>query len=190
MLVSTKARRKIRWLDVIDVRRFGYPTCAKSEPPMFPMIMLRGAVALSVVTALSGDQSITPMAASDCRAIANTLSQAVAIPLTTKEGKPDFPSGLRGNACLMSGRAIGLQVEFDAVRKKLNAALAGWTPVPDYDADGPASTITGFGKASQRIVYALETVPPRGTCQNVPLADCKVPRQRWTWTLKVVGFSQ
>ena len=157
---------------------------------MFPMIMLRGAVALSVVTALSGDQSITPMAASDCRAIAKTISQAVAIPLTTKEGKPDFPSGLRGNACLMSGRAIGLQVEFDAVRKKLNAALAGWTPVPDYDADGPASTITGFGKASQRIVYALETVPPRGTCQNVPLADCKVPRQRWTWTLKVVGFSQ
>ncbi len=127
------------------------------------MIVLRGAVALSVATALSADQNITPMAASDCRAIAQTISQAVGIPLTAKEGKPDFPNGLRGNACLMSGRATGLKVEFDAVRKKLNAALAGWTPVTDYDADGPASTITGFAKASQRIVYALETMPPGGT---------------------------
>jgi hypothetical protein len=152
--------------------------------------MLRGVVALSIATALSGDQSITPLAPSDCRAIAKTISQAVGIPLTTKEGKPDFPNGLRGTACLMSGRATGLKVEFDDVRKKLNAALAGWTPVSDYDADGPASTITGFAKASQRIVYALETVPPRGTCQNVLLAGCKVPRQRWNWTLKVVGFSQ
>lgn len=152
--------------------------------------MLRGVVALSIATALSGDQSITPLAPSDCRAIAKTISQAVGISLTTKERKPDFPNGLRGTACLMSGRATGLKVEFDDVRKKLNAALAGWTPVSDYDADGPASTITGFAKASQRIVYALETVPPRGTCQNVPLAACKVPRQRWNWSLKVVGFSQ
>lgn len=152
--------------------------------------MLRGVVALSIATALSGDQSITPLAPSDCRAIAKTISQAVGISLTTKERKPDFPNGLRGTACLMSGRATGLKVEFDDVRKKLNAALAGWTPVSDYDADGPASTITGFAKASQRIVYALETVPPRGTCQNVPLAACKVPRQRWNWSLKVAGFSQ
>lgn len=122
--------------------------------------------------------------------MAKTISQAVGIALTVREGAPDFPNGLRGNACLMSGRATGLKVEFDAVRKKLNAALAGWTPVSDYDADGPASTITGFAKASQRIVYALETEPPRGTCQNVPLAACKVPRQRWNWSLKVVGFSQ
>jgi hypothetical protein len=155
---------------------------------MFPM--LREVVALSIATALSAEQSITPLAATDCRAIAKTITQAVGIALTAREGAPDFPDGLRGNACLMSGRATGLKVEFDAARKKLNAALAGWTPVSDYDADGPASSITGFAKASQRIVYELETVPPRGTCQNVQLADCKVPRQRWTWSLKVVGFSQ
>jgi hypothetical protein len=152
--------------------------------------MLREVVALSIATALSAEQSIMPLAATDCRAMAKKISQAVGIALTVREGALDFPSGLRGNACLMSGRATGLKVEFDAVRKKLNAALAGWTPVSDYDADGPASTITGFAKASQRIVYALETEPPRGTCQNVPLAACKVPRQRWNWSLKVVGFSQ
>ncbi len=55
---------------------------------------------------------------------------------------------------------------------------------------GPASTITGFTKGSQRLVYALETEPPRGTCQDVPLADCKVPHQRWSWRLKVVAFTQ
>jgi hypothetical protein len=157
---------------------------------MFPMIMLRGALALSVATALSAEQNITPLAATDCRAIAKTIVQTVGIALAVRQGAPDFPNGLRGNACLMSGHATGLKVEFDAMRKKLNAALVGWTPVSDYDADGPASTITGFAKASQRIVYALETVPPRGTCQNVPLADCKVPHQRWTWSLKVVAFSQ
>lgn len=155
---------------------------------MFPT--LHEVVALSIATALSAEQSITPLAATDCRAIAKTISQSVGIALTVREGAPDFPSGLRGNACLMSGRATGLKAEFDDVRKKLNAALTGWTRVSDYDADGPASTITGFAKASQRIVYALETVPPRGTCQNVLLAGCKVPRQRWNWTLKVVGFSQ
>jgi hypothetical protein len=122
--------------------------------------------------------------------MAKTIGQAVGIALTTREGAPDFPNGLRGNACLMSGRATGLKAEFDDVRKKLNAALSGWTPVPDYDADGPASTITGFTKAQQRIVYWLQTEPPRGTCQNVPLAACKVPRQRWGWGLKVVAFNQ
>jgi hypothetical protein len=155
---------------------------------MFPM--LREVVALSIATALSTEQSITPLAATDCRAIAKTISQAVGIPLTTKEGKPEFPSGLRGNACLMSGHATGLKAEFDTVRKKLNAALKGWTPVTDYDADGPDSTVTGFAKASQRVVYLLESEPPRGTCENVPLVACKVPHQRWNWSLKVVGFSQ
>ena len=85
---------------------------------------------------------------------------------------------------------INAAAEFDDVRKKLNAALAGWTPVSDYDADGPASAITGFAKAAQRVVYSLETEPPRGTCENVPLAACKVPRQKWNWNLNVVAFSQ
>jgi hypothetical protein len=155
---------------------------------MFPM--LPEVVALSIATALSAEQSITPLVATDCRAIAKTISKAVGIALAVRQGAPDFPNGLRGNACLMSGRATGLKVEFDDMRKKLNAALAGWTPVSDYDADGPASTVTGFAKASQRIVYALETEPPRGACQNLPLAACKLPRQRWNWSLKVVGFSQ
>jgi hypothetical protein len=153
------------------------------------------AVALGIAMALCGqsiaaEQSITPLAANDCQTIAKTIGQAVAMALTTKVGAPEFPNGLRGNACLMSGHATGLRAEFDDVRKKLNAALAGWTPVSDYDADGPASTITGFAKASQRVVYSLETEPPRGTCENVPLAACKAPRQWWDWSLKVVGFSQ
>jgi hypothetical protein len=158
-------------------------------------VRLRGAMVLGIATALCGhaiaaEQSVTPLAASDCQALAGTISQAVGIALTTKVGAPEFPSGLRGNACVMSGRATGLKAEFDDVRKKLNASLSGWTPVSDYDADGPASTITGFAKASQRVVYSLEAEPPRGTCENVPLAACKVPHQRWNWSLNVVGFSQ
>jgi hypothetical protein len=155
---------------------------------------LRCAVALGIATVLCGhaiaaEQSITPMAADDCQTLAKTISQAVGIALTTRMGAPEFPNGLRGNACLMSGHATGLKAEFEDVRKKLNAALAGWTPVADYDADGPASTITGFAKAAQRVVYSLATEPPRGTC-DVPLAACKVSHQRWNWSLKVVAFSQ
>ena len=158
-------------------------------------VRLRGAMVLGIATALCGhaiaaEQSVTPLSASDCQALAQTIGQAAGIALTTKVGAPEFPSGLRGNACLMAGHATGLKAEFDDVRKKLNASLSGWTPVSDYDADGPASTITGFAKASQRVVYSLETEPPRGTCENVPLAACKVPHQRWNWSLKVVGFSQ
>ncbi len=156
---------------------------------------LCGAMVLAIATALCGnaiaaEQSVTPLTASDCQALAQTIGQVVGIALTTKVGAPEFPSGLRGNACVMSGHATGLKAEFDDVRRKLNASLFGWTPVSDYDADGPASTITGFAKASQRVVYWLETEPPRGTCENAPLAACKVPHQRWNWSLKVVGFSQ
>jgi hypothetical protein len=156
---------------------------------------LCGARVLGIATALCGcaiaaEQSITPLATTDCQALAGTISQAVGIALTTKVGAPEFPSGLRGNACLMSGHATGLKAEFDEVRTKLSASLSGWTQVSDYDADGPASTITAFAKASQRVVYSLETKPPSGTCENVPLATCKVPHQRWNWSLKVVGFSQ
>ena len=123
-------------------------------------VRLRGAMVLGIATALCGhaiaaEQGITPLAASDCQALAGKISQAVGIALTTKVGAPEFPGGLRGNACVMSGHATGLKAEFDDVRKKLNASLSGWTPVSDYDADGPASTITGFAKASQRVVYSL-----------------------------------
>src|ERR1700761_7845028 len=142
---------------------------------MFPM--LREVVALSIATALSTEQSITPLAATDCRAIANTISQAVGIPLTTKEGKPEFPSGLRGNACLMSGHATGLKAEFDDVRKKLNASLSGWTPVSDYDADGPASTITGFAKkhrSASSIRSRLSLHAERARTCRLPRAKCRI----------------
>jgi hypothetical protein len=158
-------------------------------------VRLCGALVLGIATALGGrataaEQGITPLAANDCQTLAQTIGQAVGIALTAKVGAPEFPSGLRGNACVMSGHVTGLKAEFDDVRKKLNASLSGWTPVSDYDADGPASTMTGFAKASQRVVYRLETEPPRGTCENVPLAACKVPHQQWNWNLKLVGFSQ
>jgi hypothetical protein len=66
--------------------------------------ILSGAVALSMLVdvgpGIAAGQSVTPMAAADCKTFAQKISQAVGIPLRTRVGKPDL-SGIDGNACLM-----------------------------------------------------------------------------------------
>jgi hypothetical protein len=103
------------------------------------------AVALSIATvfantalAVAAEQSITPMAGTECEALARKISQAVGIKLSTKVGEPDFVAdflpGLHGNACLMSGRAIGLKANFAEVQDKLRAVFSGWTPLNELAA--------------------------------------------------------
>jgi hypothetical protein len=162
---------------------------------MFLNRTLNGAVALSMLAmandgpAIAAEQSVTPMEATDCKTLTEKISQAAGIPLRTRVGKPDL-SGLDGNACLMSGRATGLKASFADIENQLNAVLADWTPLSEFAADAGGSTQQGFSKASQRLVYQLMNYPPRGTCENVVIAACKVSRRRWTWTLKVVAFVQ
>jgi len=136
-------------------------------------------------------QNVAPLDPTECAAMARTIGQTVGIALKTTVGAPDLPP-LRGTACLMSGHATGLKLAFETAREKLEASLvrAGWTAVSDFDADGPASTIKGFAKASRRVVYALSTEPPHGACENAPLVDCKVPRRRWSWDLTLTAFVQ
>lgn len=159
---------------------------------------LRGVAILAVSTALAGGQGdnataqdLAPLDPSECDALARTASQAVGIALKTTVGRPSQINA-RGTACLMSGNATGLTLDFENMRRKVEASLAraGWTAVADFDADGPDSTQKGFTKASQRVVYALSTEPPQGTCESVPLVDCKIPRRRWTWSLTLSAFVQ
>jgi hypothetical protein len=85
--------------------------------------------------------------------------------------------------------ASGLKANFAEVQDKLRAVLSGWTPLNEFAADSPTKTIQGFAQGTQRIVFDLDNQPPRGTCQNIVIAACKVPSRRWTWTIKVVAFS-
>ena len=167
---------------------------------MFLTRLKRAEVALSIAIvlantalAIAAEQSITPMAGTECEAVARKISPAVGIKLSTKVGGPDFVAdflpGVHGNACLMSGRASGLKANFAEVQDKLRAALSGWTPLNEFAADSPTKTIHGFAQGTQRIVFDLDNEPPPGTCQNIVIAACKVPSRRWTWTLKVVAFS-
>ncbi len=73
---------------------------------------LCGAMVLAIATALCGhaiaaEQSVTPLARVIAKPLRGTISQVVGIALTTKVGVPEFPNGLRGNACVMSGHATG-----------------------------------------------------------------------------------
>ncbi len=166
---------------------------------MFIANMLRGAAALTIAAAIlagkplaiAAARNVTPLDPNQCGAIARTIGQAVGISLKTTVGDPNL-SDIHGAACLMTGHATGLKLEFDKAQEKLDASLqrAGWTAVIDFDADGPASTQKGFAKASQRIVYALSTEPPQGVCENVPIVDCKVPQRRWVWDLRLTAFVQ
>jgi hypothetical protein len=167
---------------------------------MFLTSFARVAVTLSLATvlanadfALAAEQSITPMAGTECEALARKIGQASGIPLSTKVGGPDFVAdflpGVHGNTCLMSGRAIGLKANFAEVQDNLRAVLSGWTPLNEFAADSPTETTQGFAQGTQRIAFNLDNEPPPGTCQNVVFAACKVPSRRWTWSLKVVAFS-
>jgi hypothetical protein len=167
---------------------------------MFLTCFVRVAVTLSLATvlanadfALAAEQSITPMAGTECEALARKIGQASGIPLSTKVGGPDFAAGflpgVRGSVCLMSGRATGLNAHFDKVQDQLHAVLSDWTFDNMHAADSSEETIQWFAKGMQHIAFDLVNGPPRGTCENVPTAACKVPRQRWIWTLKVAAFA-
>jgi hypothetical protein len=103
------------------------------------------AVALSVLAntalAIAAEQSITPMAGTECEAVARKISPAVGIKLSTKVGGPDFVAdflpGVHGNACLMSGRASGVKANFAEVQDKPRAVLSGWIPLNEFAADSP-----------------------------------------------------
>jgi len=154
--------------------------------------MIGVAVALMVAScpALAADRKIRPLPADQCRALAETLGRAAAIPLSARVGRPAFPTGVSGDACLLSGKATGLAIGFVAAQDRLDRSLAEWKRVPDYDADGPYGTLKGFTKGEATLLYQLETDPPAGTCDNIVIADCKVPRVQWHWTLEVVGVVQ
>ncbi len=157
---------------------------------MHGMIGVAVALMLAACPALAADRKIKPLPADQCRALAETLGRAAAIPLSARIGRPAFPAGVSGDACLLSGKATGLAIGFMAAQDRLDRSIAEWKRVPDYDADGPYSTVKGFTKGQATLLYQLETDPPAGTCDNIVIADCKVPRVQWHWALEVVGFVQ
>ena len=140
--------------------------------------------------ALAADRKIKPLPADQCRALGELVGKAIAMPLSARTGRPAFPSGVSGDACLLSGKATGLAIGFNAAQDRLDRSIAEWTRVPDYDADGPYSTVKGFAKGQAMLLYQLETDPPAGTCDNIVIADCRVPRAQWHWALEVVAFLQ
>lgn len=146
----------------------------------------------TMVPALAAETRVQPLALQDCKAVADAVGGAIGMTLMTKIGPaPSYPDGLRGNACLISGKATGLTLEFERAQEKIAAALAGWQHLEQFDADGPYSTVKGFAKGQQRVFYSLSTDPPAGTCRsNKPISDCKVPRGRWTWQLTTAAFSE
>ena len=148
------------------------------------------AFALALCPALAADRNIKPAPPDQCRALAETLGKVAGIPLSATTGRPAFPNNVKGDACLLSGKAIGLAIAFDALDDKLGRSLTAWTRVQGYDADGPYSTQKGFTKGETTLLYRLETDSPPGTCEDIVIADCKVPRDQWHWTLEVVAFVQ
>src|SRR5262245_10984868 len=113
-------------------------SCVRWSLNMFLTGLKRAAVAFSMATvlantalAVAAEQNITPMARSECEALARRISQAVGIKLSTKVGGPDFTAdflpGVHGSVCLMSGRATGLNAHFDKVQDQLHAVLSDWT---------------------------------------------------------------
>jgi hypothetical protein len=140
----------------------------------------------------AAETAIQPLPPEACQTLAGALSKATGIKLDVAEGDaPDYPEGLRGKACRMAGKATGLTLRFDQAQDKITAALGDWTHDFQHDADGPASTVKLYARGSERLVYALETEPPKGACKDDrPIGDCKAPRKTWLWDFSVSAYRQ
>jgi hypothetical protein len=143
--------------------------CAMVKPTaLFCLITIA-----ACVQAAAAGSNVTPLAPRKCGALATSIGKAIGIDMMTSVGAPTFPSGIHGSACLMKGRAIGLTLKFEAAAEKIETMLPGWTHLLEFDADGPYSTIKGFKRGSNVMVYSIETNPPRGTCKNLGLPTAK-----------------
>ncbi|CAN5808804.1 hypothetical protein BH11PSE3_BH11PSE3_13490 [soil metagenome] len=89
------------------------------------LIHIEIALALASQTVLADDRKIRPLPGDQCHALADTLGKAMAIPPTIKTGTPAFPTGVNGDACLLSGTTTGLVVDFSAAQHRLDRAIAG-----------------------------------------------------------------
>ncbi len=147
------------------------------------------ALMLVLCPALAADRKIRPMPPDQCRAMVNAVSKAVDIPLSIRTGPPpDWMRGLSGDACLASGKATGLSIDFSTALRRLQGATAGWTYVLGYDLLGDSGMAMGVAKGPATFVYYVRTDPPAGTCEHTPVGDCKLPRRQWHWTLDVTAF--
>jgi hypothetical protein len=158
-----------------------------------PLIVSASMLLLNAhLPAVAAETSAQPLSVQDCEAVAKAVGKATGIVLMTKVGPaPSYPEGVHGSACLISGKASGLTVEFEHEQDRIAAALPGWQHLEQFDADGPYSTLKGFAKGRERVFYTLSTDPPPATCRdNMPISACKVPHRRWTWTLTAAAFVQ
>lgn len=140
----------------------------------------------------AADTAIEPLAIEDCRALAVLLTRATGIKLDVAEAPaPDYPDGLRGKACRLTGKATGLTLRFDTIQDRIERALKGWAHDGAQDADGAFSARKVYASGAKRLAYSLEKEPPKGTCTaNRPIVDCKVPARRWIWDFSVAAYRQ
>jgi len=69
-------------------------------------------------TAVAAEQTVTPMPSAECATLAQKISQSVGIKLAVNVGEPAL-SDIHGDACLMSGRATGLKLDFGGLKNGL-----------------------------------------------------------------------
>lgn len=132
---------------------------------------------------------VAALPAEQCASLAKDVSRLVGFPVKAANGNAQGHafSNITGDSCLLSGSATGLTQKTD-VLFKLPTGLPGWNADPSYDADGPMSTSVTYRKGDAWVSLSLAVDPPAGTCENVIIADCRIPMRRWVWTLDGMGF--
>lgn len=134
-------------------------------------------------------QPWTPLPAEQCQdlqsAMAETIATAVSLETTDFQ---DYISGTAGTGCQLTATGTGAEFEsFGAVAEDLKALLseAGWTEDPQYLADGPTGTATGFRNANQLGLLSVEWQPSaQVSCPaDQPISACEVPPEQQIYTV-------
>ncbi len=160
---------------------------ARFLPVVLALVLTTAAPSASRATS---PRAATPLPPPACAALAQTLSEATGIAVTTAVGpaRTVDERAPRGEGCLVTGTATGLTRRFGEVSDRLAGALRGWRHDVPFDADGPMSLVRRYARDGVSIIVFLETENPPGTCADIPIGDCRVPLRRWTWTLKAVAW--
>lgn len=147
---------------------------------------------LMAATAADAQSTVTvkPLSDQECTALAKEVSDKTGVSVDSVVGDASVYmfTNLDGTACLFSGTASGLSKNLDSLAT-IGDGYSGWTRDSAYDADGPGGTSVAFTRGTDWFALSVGAEPPSGSCEDVMVSECKVPFEKWTWTVSGMAFS-
>lgn len=159
--------------------------------------MPKSSLALIVLTIWVSSNAIShaaePWPNTSCERLAKNIMTATGIPVSISIEKivSDYQGDIipDGYACMVKGRASGINQSWSKGYARTRAISNGWTDIVEVEADSAMSSTWGFRKGNQELIMHLDSDPPEA-CADGPAHYCKAPRKLWIWNIKAMAYQR